>query len=109
MKTGIRVTVYALLAMILFSCEHKELCFHHPHMVTLRVDFDWKNAPQADPEGMCVYFYPEEGESPIRFDFAGKDGGSVEIKEGRYRILCYNNDTESLLFRGCLLYTSRCV
>ena len=56
MKTGIRVTVYALLAMILFSCEHKELCFHHPHMVTLRVDFDWKNAPQADPEGMCVYF-----------------------------------------------------
>lgn len=50
MKTGIRVTVYALLAMILFSCEHKELCFHHPHMVTLRVDFDWKNAPQADPE-----------------------------------------------------------
>ena len=45
MKTGIRVTVYALLAMILFSCEHKELCFHHPHMVTLRVDFDWKNAP----------------------------------------------------------------
>ena len=100
MKTGIRVTVYALLAMILFSCEHKELCFHHPHMVTLRVDFDWKNAPQADPEGMCVYFYPEEGESPIRFDFAGKDGGSVEIKEGRYRILCYNNDTESLLFRG---------
>ena len=56
MKTGIRVTVYAVLAMILFSCEHKELCFHHPHMVTLRVDFDWKNAPQADPEGMCVYF-----------------------------------------------------
>ena len=54
MKTGIRVTVYALLAMILFSCEHKELCFHHPHMVTLRVDFDWKNAPQADPEGMSI-------------------------------------------------------
>ena len=52
MKTGIRMTVYALLAMILFSCEHKELCFHHPHVVTVRVDFDWKNAPQANPEGM---------------------------------------------------------
>ena len=94
------MTVYALLAMILFSCEHKELCFHHPHVVTVRVDFDWKNAPQANPEGMCVFFYPEEGGAPIRFDFAGKDGGPVEIKVGRYRILCYNNDTESLLFRG---------
>ena len=47
-----------------------------------------------------MYFYPEEGGSPIRFDFEGKDGGPVEIKEGRYWILCYNNDTESLLFRG---------
>lgn len=56
MKTGIRMTVYALLVMILFSCEHKELCFHHPHVVTVRVDFDWKNAPQANPEGMCVFF-----------------------------------------------------
>ena len=100
MKTGIRMTVYTLLTMILFSCEHKELCFHHPHVATVRVDFDWKNAPQANPEGMCVYFYPEEGGYPVRFDFAGKDGGPVEIKVGRYRILCYNNDTESLLFRG---------
>ena len=56
MKTGIRMTVYTLLTMILFSCEHKELCFHHPHVATVRVDFDWKNAPQANPEGMCVFF-----------------------------------------------------
>ena len=61
MKTGIRMTVYALLAIDSFSCEHKELCFYHPHVVTVRVDFDWKKRPASQPGRMCVFFYPEEG------------------------------------------------
>lgn len=46
-----------------FSCEHKDLCYHHPHVAVVKLEFDWKNAPQANPEGMCVFFYPEEGEN----------------------------------------------
>ena len=96
MKTRIQTILCGLLVMVLFSCEHKNLCYHHPHIATIHIEFDWKNAPLADPEGMCVFFYPEEGGKPIRFDFTGKTGGQIDIKIGKYRILCYNNDTESV-------------
>lgn len=92
----------------LTSCEHKELCYHHPHTATVRVEFDWRNAPDANPEGMCVFFYPiledsrdsEELGSAIRYDFKGTTGGPVDLQVGRYRAICYNNDTEGLLFSG---------
>lgn len=88
--------------LVCLSCEHKELCYHHPHTATVRLEFDWRDAPGAAPDGMCVFFYPEEGEdAPMRrFDFAGTSGGEIEIRVGRYRVLCYNNDTEAVLLRG---------
>ena len=88
----------AAALLLLASCEHKELCFHHPHTVRVRVAFDWRDAPQADPDGMCVYFYPEEGGEGRRFDFSNTTGGEVELGVGRYRVVCYNNDTEIVEF-----------
>lgn len=93
----------ALTLVFLSSCEHKELCYHHPHTTTLRLEFDWRDAPDANPEGMCVFFYPldDEDDLPIRrFDFTGKEGGEIELQVGRYRVITYNNDTESVLFNG---------
>lgn len=46
----------ACAALALCACEHKELCYHHPHTATLRLEFDWRDAPDARPEGMCVFF-----------------------------------------------------
>ncbi len=90
-----------MLAVVLFSsCEHKELCEIHPHPINLRLEFDWKDAPDATPEGMCVFFYPVEGGSPLRFDFSGRAGGEIVLRVGEYRVLCYNNDTEAVLFRN---------
>ncbi len=97
---------YAILAalslttlnLLFSSCEHKEFCYQYPHAVTISVAFDWRDAPDATPEGMCVYFYPAEGGSGQRFDFIGKEGGQVELRVGRYRVLCHNNDTEAVLF-----------
>ena len=60
--------------------------------------FDWRDAPQADPDGMCVYFYPEEGGEGRRFDFSNTTGGEVELGVGRYRVVCYNHDTEIVEF-----------
>lgn len=85
--------------MCLSACNHKELCYDHPHTATLTLAFDWQNAPDATPEGMCVYFYPLDGESSVqRYDFSGTKGGQLKVKEGKYRIICYNNDTEAVLF-----------
>lgn len=83
-----------LVAFVLTSCEHKELCFKHPHTVRLRVAFDWTKAPEATPAGMVVLFYPVEGGPCKRVDFQGKKGGEIELALGRYRIIYHNNDSE---------------
>ena len=90
----------ALIAMTLAitSCRHKELCLQHPHTVNLKVEFDWRNAPDANPDGMCVYFYPVDGGTPQRYDFRGTTGGTVELTVGEYNVITYNNDTEGVLF-----------
>ena len=52
--------IFILAAIVLAaSCEHKELCNQHPHLKTLRLEFNWKDAPDANPDGMCVYFYSD--------------------------------------------------
>ena len=90
---------YLLTALLVFtSCEHKELCYYHPHAAKVRVEFDWRDAPQADPDGMCVYFYPIEGGGGYRFDFSNAIGGEVDLRVGKYLVLCYNNDTEAVEF-----------
>ncbi len=92
----------AILLPLLCSCQHKELCYHHEHFTKLRLAFDWRDAPDARPEGMSVFFYPEEpGREPIRFNFKGRDGGGeIEVPRGRYRILTYNSDTPGVFFSG---------
>ncbi len=94
-------SIVVLLCIVLMtSCTHKELCLHHPHDIKVRVDFDWVDAPEADPAGMCVFFYPADGGTPLRYDFKGMSGGQIEITVGRYMVICYNNDTEAVLFSG---------
>ncbi len=90
---------------VLCACEHKELCYHHPHTVTVMVEFDWQNAPAASPEGMCVFFYPQDADGSVeRYDFLGTTGGEVKLPAGMYNVICYNNDTEGVSFSGTSKY-----
>lgn len=91
----------ALLAIILSACEHKELCYIHPHETKLFVEFDWRYAPDANPEGMLVYFYSMDNPGRYyRFDFPASKRREIEIPEGKYIIISYNNDTEAVRFSG---------
>ncbi len=82
----------------LTACDHKDLCYHHDHIVTLELRYDWRDAPEANPAGMCAYFYPEDGGSPYVFQFDNIVGGEISLPEGRYKALTYNNDTPSISF-----------
>ena len=84
--------------LLLAACEHKELCYQHPHTSSLRVVFDWREAPDAAPESMYVWFFPEEGGEPVQYHLAGKAGGAVSLAEGRYDVLALNGDTENIRF-----------
>ncbi|MBR5856684.1 MAG: DUF5119 domain-containing protein [Bacteroidales bacterium] len=98
MKNLLTALLYAVLVLFAASCQHKDLCVHHPHVVTLRVDFNWQNSPDANPDGMSVYFYPVNGGTPERFDFIGRNGGSIKLTVGKYHVITHNNDTESIMF-----------
>ncbi|MCM1151922.1 MAG: DUF5119 domain-containing protein [Alistipes sp.] len=96
MKKTIR-TIFAAGLLAATACEHKELCYHHAHLETVRVEFDWRYAPDADPAGMCVWFYPIDGSQPTRFDL-DKHGGNISVARGDYNIIAYNNDYETIYF-----------
>lgn len=109
MKHIVMAMFVAIVALPFVSCEHKDLCYLHPHGLEIEVVFDWVNAPEADPNGMSLYFYPEDGGDPRRFDI-GKDGGKVYLQVGKYHVVIYNNDSEYVkygytCFYDHLLYT----
>lgn len=93
-----RFVLILALFLPLMSCEEKELCYYHPHGHHIRLLFDWSKAPEANPKGMYVYFYNLDDGSVSRYNFQSKDGGEVELREGHYNIITYNNDTEVCQF-----------
>lgn len=84
--------VFIFLWIGLTACEHKDLCYDHPHFATVRVIFDWTKISNHDkPEGMRVVFYPTDDESNTWiFDFPGGEDGEVELPENDYRVICFN-------------------
>ena len=94
-STAIAVVLTALMT----SCEHKELCYRHPHTADLEVVFDWSDAPDANPGSMCVYFYSEDSEAePYVFHIVGNHGASISLPEGSYSVVTYNTDTDGVSY-----------
>lgn len=59
----------------------------------VEVRFDTSLCPDAKPEGMAVFLFPEDGSEPWRYDFTGIQGDTIDVPPGRYSLLAYNNDT----------------
>ena len=109
MKRTMRCLLPCMAAWLLAGCEHKDLCYDHPHTAEVDVVFDWNYAPDAETnkevESMCLWFYPVDeagnrtGECQY-YDLTGLKGGRIEIPTGRYQVLYYNSDYEQVQFRG---------
>lgn len=97
-----RIPLLAVAVLALTGCRYKPLCYDHNHLVDVRVVYDWKDAPEAELEGMTVLFYDLSGKAdePIRYDLPGKEGGVVRLPHGDWQAVSYNYDSESILFRG---------
>lgn len=87
--------VTALLLTLLASCEHKELCYDHSHITPLEVEFNWQEAPDANPSTMSLYLYPEDGSEPLRYEFTSREGGTIKVPIGTYDVICLNSDKET--------------
>ncbi|MDE5689204.1 MAG: DUF5119 domain-containing protein, partial [Duncaniella sp.] len=84
------ITAATAVALAMTSCDHKELCYTHPHSTNVNVAFDWQNCPTANPAGMTVYFYDLDNAEaqPMRFDFTGTRGGEITLPLGNYEAIC---------------------
>ena len=117
------IFILAFLVVVLPSCQHKDLCFHHrehafKYHVNIIADYrqDWEEnhgfkdweltwpdhyMPYEDirpkkPSGLRVVNSNSDGESNIHN--ISPDGGVVTLYEGVNDILFYNNDTEYIVF-----------
>ena len=117
------IFIFSLLAVLVSSCQHKDLCFHHRehafrYHVNIISDYrqDWEEnygftdweltwpdhyIPYEDirpkkPTGLRVVNSNSDGQSNIHNISA--DGGVVTLYEGVNDILFYNNDTEYIVF-----------
>lgn len=99
MTAAIKTVIAAvgLLGATLVSCSHKDIACPGAEVRDIDVVFDWAKAPEADPEGMTLIFFPLGIHEQVwRFDIAGPGGGGVKIPTGTYRMIAFNNDDHSV-------------
>lgn len=89
-----KLAALALTAMsaTMTSCLHKDLYMDDELSSRLIVEFDWRDAPDADPESMAFYLYGEDGTSPARYIFANKTGGEIKAEFGLHHAIAINAD-----------------
>ena len=72
-----------LAGFLLSGCAQKDLEYFGETREIL-IKYDLKNVPDANPDGMTLFFYPlEEGGGRWRYDIPGAKGGRTEIQTGR--------------------------
>lgn len=77
--------------------EYPEPC---PVNGAVAVNYDWRDvAADSVPGGMSVLFYPTDSYDYWRFELTPK-GGEVDLDDGTFEILSFNNDTRSVMFNG---------
>lgn len=92
------IPLFSLL--ILCGCNHREFEYESSQTAYLDVVFDWVNDPTANPGSMSLYLFPDEGGIPYRYDFGGRDGGTIRLRPGIYHAVCINSDERDISFRG---------
>lgn len=109
MKTTVPHTALAFIATLMLflfaSCEHKDLCYRHPHVQNVLLVFDWRHISNV-PGAMRVFFYPVNNSrrtAPYVFDISSAtaaEGTEILVEEGIYHVVSFNIDTENILYRN---------
>lgn len=92
---------------LLCGCEHKDLCYYHPHRAEMRVNVDWSGFDKTKPTGMTVKVYPASGERPYTQLSHNLAYAGFNIPAGFYSTLVFNqSETEysTVSFRGMERY-----
>ena len=86
--------ILALTALISsVSCQHKDLCYDHPHDGRLQVVFDWATLPESVEENMELFLFPVGGGPHLHYQFYDIHGGYIDVPSGVYKAICANTGT----------------
>ena len=76
----------SLLAVILTSCERRELYVYGDEFRSVYLDVDWSNYTGHRPDGMTAWFFPGDGEeSPQRHTTAEVSHYGLYLSGGRWQ------------------------
>lgn len=87
------ITLLAAASLVLSSCEHKELCYDHPHSVPARINVDWSLFTEEQPTGMTVSLYREGSDKPHTALTNNIAYADFNIAPATYHALVYNQST----------------
>lgn len=97
-----RYRIFVLLSSLLImltGCEHRELLDDYP-VSGVQVKLNWSGVTDKLPEGMRIIFYPKDDEGVRIEGYLSATGGEVlKVPPGRYAVVVYNYDTETILLR----------
>lgn len=94
MKT-LNTLLVVLLAAASVSCRHKGLDDVAPAAENIKVVFDWRKSPDANPASMALYLFDTSTGDPLRYIFDNRDGGTIRAPYSTYVALCMNSDNTS--------------
>ena len=58
------------------------------------------------PNQWRLYLFPLNGGRPYTYEFTDYRGGCINVPADRYKVVCVNSDTESVLYRNIDLFDS---
>ena len=87
-----------VLSVLLAGCDFRDILDDYP-VSGVKIKFNWKGVDKL-PEGMRVIFYPKSEEGRKVESYLSVEGGEVKVPPGRYDMVIYNYNTESVLIRN---------
>lgn len=93
------LSMLLLSSILLVGCDFRDVLDDYP-VSGVDIRLNWKGVTENLPDGMRVIFYPKSEEGRKVDTYLSATGGEVKVPPGRYSVIIYNYNTESVLIRG---------
>ena len=91
------------LLLLMTGCDRREVLDEYP-VSGVEITLDWSGVTDQLPDGMRAIFYPKNAGGKKVEKYLSVRGGNVKVPPGRYSMVIYNYDTESLRIRDEAAY-----
>ncbi|WP_455963341.1 DUF5119 domain-containing protein [Bacteroides bouchesdurhonensis] len=91
--------VFLFTLWVLGGCSRRDILDDYP-VSGVEISLDWDGVADQLPEGVRIIFYPKDGKSKKVDTYLSARGGKVKVPPGRYSVVVYNYDTETVQIRN---------